>query len=140
MVTHEGFYDENLEFIRIGKGIQFACIMKPATTLGRHQLTTRFVSNFQVLHVDYGPVGILEKLSHLTPHASVMHLKLNLFWQCLQLHFKPDDHSHYLFCPRNLNAMADSLAHYAVNMSVPEEVAAALANEASKQFEDRIVD
>lgn len=44
--------------------------MKPETTLGRHHITSRFVSNMRILMVDYDSVGIKEGLKELTPLAS----------------------------------------------------------------------
>ena len=62
LISHEGFYDHNLDFVRIGEGIQFVCIIKPSSTIGRFELTTRFVSNLRVLSVDYDSVGCKQKL------------------------------------------------------------------------------
>lgn len=56
------------------------CIMKPPSTIGRFELTTRFVSNLRVLRVDYGSVGIKQKLKLLTSHAEAVAEKLNQFW------------------------------------------------------------
>lgn len=77
LITHEGFYDNSLEFVKISEGIQFVCIMKPASTIGRFELTTRFVSNLRVLKVDYESVGVRQKLKLLTPHSEVISEKLN---------------------------------------------------------------
>ncbi len=57
LIAHEGFYDQNLEFVRVGEGIQFVCIIKPSSTIGRFEITTRFVSNLRVLFIDYDSVG-----------------------------------------------------------------------------------
>lgn len=43
LLTFNGFYDENLEFLRIQK-IQIVCSMNAATTVGRHPLSTRFTA------------------------------------------------------------------------------------------------
>jgi dynein heavy chain 2, cytosolic len=140
LISHEGFYDHNLEFIKIGEGIQFVCIVKPSSTIGRFEITTRFVSNLRVLAIDYDSVGVRQKLDTLTPHSETMDQKLQQFWHMVQDNFKSDDNAHYLFCPRNLNSMVDSLEHYQIDMSKAEEVRQALHNEAVKQFEDRLVD
>ena len=68
VITHNGFYDQSLEFVQIGEGIQFVAIMKPDSTLGRFPITSRFVSNVRVLWVDYDSVGTKEVLAQLTPH------------------------------------------------------------------------
>jgi dynein heavy chain 2, cytosolic len=140
LISHEGFYDHNLEFIRIGEGIQFVCIVKPSTTIGRFDITTRFVSNLRVLAIDYDSVGVRQKLEVLTPHAQLLDQQLGHFWLCLQENFKADDNAHYLFCPRNLNSMVDALEHYDIDMTNQQVLMQALRNEAAKQFEDRLVD
>ncbi len=73
LISHEGFYDHNLEFVRIGEGIQFVCIIKPSSTIGRFEITTRFVSNLRVLAIDYDSVGVRQKLDLMTTHAQVIH-------------------------------------------------------------------
>lgn len=67
MITHNGFYDQGLEFVQLGEGIQFICNMKPDSTLGRFPITSRFVSNVRVLWVEYEAVGTRELLSEITP-------------------------------------------------------------------------
>ena len=54
----------------------FVCLMKPSSTIGRFDLTTRFVSNLRVIGVDYDSVGTKEKLGLLTPHAERIDDKL----------------------------------------------------------------
>ena len=41
LLTFEGFYDSNLEFLRI-ENVQIVCSMNPSTTVGRHPLSTRY--------------------------------------------------------------------------------------------------
>ena len=40
LVTFKGFYDEHLEFLGIER-VHIVCTMNPATTVGRHPLSTR---------------------------------------------------------------------------------------------------
>ena len=89
--------------------------MKPSSTIGRFDLTTRFVSNLRVIGVDYDSVGTKEKLGLLTPHSETIDNKLQEFWHLVSDKFKPDDHPHYLFSPRNLNAIVDHLKNYSIN-------------------------
>jgi hypothetical protein len=42
LVTFKGFYDEHLEFLGIER-VHIVCTMNPATTVGRHPLSTRWV-------------------------------------------------------------------------------------------------
>lgn len=83
LIAHEGFYDQNLEFVRVGEGIQFVCIIKPSSTIGRFEITTRFVSNLRVLFIDYDSVGTRQKLDLLTPHAAAIDERLQAFWKCI---------------------------------------------------------
>lgn len=50
--------------------------MKPSSTIGRYDLTTRFVSNLRVLSIDYDSVGVKQKLEVLTPHSDLANEKL----------------------------------------------------------------
>ncbi len=52
LLTFSGFYDENLEFIRIEK-VQIICSMNPPTTVGRHPLSPRFTAIVRVAFMDY---------------------------------------------------------------------------------------
>ena len=81
LITHEGFYDQNLEFVRIGEGIRFVCTIKPSSTIGRYEITTRFVSNLRVLKIDYPSVGTRQKLESLTKHSEKIESILQEIWQ-----------------------------------------------------------
>jgi len=52
LLTFDGFYDENLEFLKIDK-VQIVCSMNAATTVGRHPLSTRFTAVVRIGVVDY---------------------------------------------------------------------------------------
>jgi len=52
LLTFDGFYDENLEFLMIDK-IQIVCSMNSASTVGRHALSTRFTAVVRIGVVDY---------------------------------------------------------------------------------------
>jgi dynein heavy chain 2 len=52
LVTFGGFYDEALEFLRIER-VQIVCSMNPATTVGRHPLSTRFTAIVRIGVLDY---------------------------------------------------------------------------------------
>ena len=43
LITFNGFYDENLEFLRLER-VQIVCSMNAASTVGRHPLSTRFTA------------------------------------------------------------------------------------------------
>ena len=52
LITFSGFYDEDLEFLRLER-IQIVASMNAATTVGRHQLSTRFTAVVRIQVVDY---------------------------------------------------------------------------------------
>lgn len=52
LITFGGFYDTNLEFLRLEK-VQIVASMNAATTVGRNALSTRFTANVRVGVVDY---------------------------------------------------------------------------------------
>jgi len=52
IVSYQGFYDDNLEFIHLER-IQIIASMNPSSTLGRYEITTRLTGNVRILYVDY---------------------------------------------------------------------------------------
>jgi len=51
-LTFGGFYDSNLEFLRMEK-VQIVASMNAATTVGRHTLSSRFTAVVRIGVVDY---------------------------------------------------------------------------------------
>ena len=51
-MTFGGFYDSNLEFLRLEK-VQIVASMNAATTVGRHALSSRFTAVVRIGVVDY---------------------------------------------------------------------------------------
>lgn len=47
-----GYYDDNLEFIKVER-IQIVGIMNPASTVGRHALSTRFTARVRVAYITH---------------------------------------------------------------------------------------
>jgi dynein heavy chain 2 len=52
LITYNGFYDDNLEWMALER-IQIVCSMNPSSTVGRHQLTTRFTSLMRIVYIAY---------------------------------------------------------------------------------------
>ncbi len=48
LLTHEGYYDENLDFIRVER-VQIVGSMTPPGSVGRHALSTRFTARTRIL-------------------------------------------------------------------------------------------
>ena len=61
LVTFGGFYDTALEFLRIER-VQIVCSMNPATTVGRHPLSTRFTAIVRICVLDYPQPSELESV------------------------------------------------------------------------------
>lgn len=54
--------------------------MKPSSTIGRYEITTRFVSNLRVLKIDYPSVGTKQKLESLTKYWEKIENILQEVW------------------------------------------------------------
>jgi dynein heavy chain 2 len=52
LITFGGFYDQQLEFLKLER-VQIVCSMNPATTVGRHPLSTRFTAIARIAILDY---------------------------------------------------------------------------------------
>ena len=50
MLTYNGFYDSNLEFVGL-EGVQIVASMNAGNSLGRHKLTTRFTSIVRICSI-----------------------------------------------------------------------------------------
>lgn len=140
IITHNGFYDESLEFVQIGEGIQFIAIIKPDSTIGRFPITSRFVSNVRVLWVDYDSVGTKETLAQMTPHWKAVEQKIREIWKNIQANFTADEQRHYLFAPRALNSLVENLRLYDIDLTKEDEIMSALQYELIRQFADKLVD
>ena len=53
LITFRGFYDRKLDFLGLDKNIQLVATMNPATTVGRHPLSTRFTAIARLGAIDY---------------------------------------------------------------------------------------
>ena len=51
-MCNAGFYDTDLEWVGL-ENVQIVSSMNPSTTLGRHELSTRFASVVRILNTDY---------------------------------------------------------------------------------------
>lgn len=52
LITHRGFYDDNLEFVYLDEKIQIVASMNPPSTVGRHPLSTRFTANIRMYYIE----------------------------------------------------------------------------------------
>jgi len=153
LVTFNGFYDENLEFLGIER-VHIVATMNPATTVGRHHLSTRFTAIVRIAYMDYPTpqeLGIIYScylrgaLHGVTPAderfrspdalSKLASSMVELFQQ-VRKKFSIDDHRHYLFTPRDLTEWVHGLLRY--NLS-DESLLDVVAYEAQRLFRDRLV-
>ena len=153
LITYEGFYDTNLEFVRLEK-IQIVASISPATTVGRHKLSQRFVANLRVLSMGYPSSGHLVQIysdllegvrdsfsehSAEWANADVPQLTRSIvhIFEHVRGSFSVDDHRHYRFTPRHMTEFVQSLSRYdfGSGMSIVQIV----AYEACRIFRDRLV-
>ncbi|CAL1541204.1 unnamed protein product [Lymnaea stagnalis] len=160
VVTYNGFYDSNLEWVGL-EGVQIVASMNASSTLGRHKLTTRFTSVVRICNVGYPDRDQLQTIyaAYLKPilhrqlakhsvwgSSSKVHALANSmiqFYEQLRSRFTVDDYSHYLFTPRDLTNWAMSLLRYDLTAGAKDNtddtVLEIWAYEARRLFRDRIV-
>lgn len=162
LVTFGGFYDASLEFLRI-EDIQIVASMNPATTIGRHPLSTRFTAIVRIYYLDYPETHelstIYEKLLKIAFRrviaergaevasnlANFMKLEecaklaktLVEIYEKIKATFLVDDARHYLFTPRDLSAWVNNLSQYDLG---GEDLLDVISYEGSRIFRDRMVD
>ncbi|XP_033632471.1 cytoplasmic dynein 2 heavy chain 1-like isoform X2 [Asterias rubens] len=160
VLTYKGFYDHNLEWVGL-EGVQIVASMNAAHTVGRHPLTSRFTSIVRICSISYADQEQLQAIysSYL---KAVIHSNLpsHPIWgsasRCNQLavsmlnvyeqtraKFSIDEHSHYLFTPRDLTQWVLGLLRYdlkaASSDNTSDYVLEIFAYEASRLFRDRLV-
>lgn len=165
LLTFNGFYDPNLEFLGLEK-VQIVASMNAATTVGRHPLSTRFTAIVKVAAMDYPSSEELSVvystfLEGVFDHAAAMNQRplpspwgggspsdatstrdklartLVEIYDSTKSRFSVDEQRHYLFTPRDLTKWVLSLLRYDL---ATDEVLDVLAYEARRLFRDRLVD
>jgi dynein heavy chain 2, cytosolic len=156
LVTYGGFYDEHtLEWIGL-EGIQIVCSMNPATTIGRHALTTRFTSLMRIAAVHY-PDPAQYRVVYEVYMAPILggNSTLDAQWasaraarqlanstvsvyEQVRAKFTVDHRAHYVFTPRDLTRWVLGLLRYDL-AAVKNGPLVAWAHEAMRIFRDRLV-
>ena len=148
LLTYQGFYDESQEFIGL-LNIQIVCSMNPATTVGRHAITTRFTA---IAGIAYMPYMSRDEMTEVystmfaeftqgTNYESQSQRRL-LADTVLDIYtdvtrsFSADDHRHYKFTPRTVTEWIQALNRYDVGAV---DLLEALHYEAGRTFRDRLV-
>jgi len=143
LVCYKGFYDDNLEFVFLER-VQIVASMNPSTTVGRHNISSRFTANVRLACVEYPaseellPVysefmkTILAQPSCGGGQLAGSSKKLAQFvielFGSLNQKFSVDEHRHYLFTPRDATQWIFNLMRYEVNEA--QSLVEALAYEA----------
>jgi dynein heavy chain 2 len=153
IITFGGFYDENLEFLRLER-IQIVSSINAATTVGRHPLSTRFTAVVRVGVLDYPETN--ELISVYDTFLSVVLKGVKLFdnrWQLpadrerlastiVEIYqktrekFTVDDRRHYLFTPRDMTLLVKNICRYPIEN---ENLLDVISHEACRIFRDRLV-
>jgi len=69
VLTYNGFYDSNLEFVSLDN-VQIVASMNSGNSLGRHKLTSRFTSIVRLCSIGYDAVfEMLRSLSLNLPNV-----------------------------------------------------------------------
>ncbi|XP_019521077.1 PREDICTED: cytoplasmic dynein 2 heavy chain 1 [Hipposideros armiger] len=160
VLTYQGFYDENLEWVGL-ENIQIVASMSAGGRLGRHKLTTRFTSIVRLCAIDYPEREQLQTIygAYLEP---VLHknLKNHSIWgssskiyllagsmvqvyEQVRAKFTVDDYSHYFFTPCILTQWVLGLFRYDLEGGSSKHpldyVLEIVAYEARRLFRDKIV-
>ncbi|XP_009895076.2 cytoplasmic dynein 2 heavy chain 1 [Dryobates pubescens] len=160
ILTYQGFYDENLEWVGL-ENIQIVASMSAGGTLGRHKLTSRFTSIVRLCAIDYPERDQLLNIcsAYLEPVLQ-KNLKNHPVWgssakiyqlagsmvqvyEQVRAKFTVDDHSHYLFTPCILTQWVLGLFRYDLaagsSTQTADYVLEIVAYEAHRLFRDKIV-
>ena len=128
LLTHNGFYDEHLEFVSVDKRIQIVATLNPIVSFGRYKLSTRCTANMRLLAVDAPSKAELSKIyfSMLKNFSSDLKLPLTgdglkktaiFLTECFEFvskNFLPQKFTHYVFTPRDATKAISSLQYFAI--------------------------
>jgi dynein heavy chain 2 len=156
LLTFGGFYDENLEFLKLER-VQIVACMSDATTVGRHPLSARFTASVRIGVLDY-PDGseltavcdtmlgdVLKRSPPGDPRWSRSEERGKLARMLVDVYtavrgkFNVDEERHYLFTPRDLVSWVRGLLRYDMASTAGDEVLDCIAYEGSRLFRDRLV-
>eukprot|EP00327_Prymnesium_parvum_P015469 CAMPEP_0113281722 /NCGR_PEP_ID=MMETSP0008_2-20120614/28451_1 /TAXON_ID=97485 /ORGANISM="Prymnesium parvum" /LENGTH=3313 /DNA_ID=CAMNT_0000132155 /DNA_START=19 /DNA_END=9960 /DNA_ORIENTATION=- /assembly_acc=CAM_ASM_000153 len=155
LVTYQGFYDKNLDFVGL-QNVHVVASMNPSTTVGRYALTTRFTANVRIACVSYPEKealnSIYSSLLHVVlakkcagsaqwdgaaPAKKLAACMIEVFEQ-VRRKLSVDEQRHYLFTPRDLTQWTKGLLRYELKESA-QLLLDMWAFEGARQFRDRLV-
>uniref|UniRef100_A0A7M5UV62 Cytoplasmic dynein 2 heavy chain 1 n=1 Tax=Clytia hemisphaerica TaxID=252671 RepID=A0A7M5UV62_9CNID len=159
VITYNGFYDFNLEWVGLD-GVQIVASMNSTSSVGRHQLSSRFTSIVRIVSIGYPTKSQLETiyteyLKGLLKEGYQTHSiwgnEKNLkqlakstvqIYDFVKSKFTVDDYPHYIFTPRDVTMWILALLRYDIADSSGDSAEALLkvwAYHAKKLFGDRLV-
>ena len=129
MLTHHGFYDENLEFVSLDARIQIVATLNPVISFGRYKLSTRFTANVRILSIDIPSLKELGKIYFAMLKNYSTEAKQGLSPECLKKSaifltnvydlvsrgFLPQKHSHYIFTPKDMTRVIGGIQHFSID-------------------------
>ena len=155
LVTYQGFYDKNLDFVGL-KDVHVVASMNPSTTVGRYPLTTRFTANVRLATVSYPDKealnSIYSSLLHVVlskkcagsqvwdgaaPAKKLAGCMIDVFEQ-VRRKLSVDEQRHYLFTPRDLTMWTRGLLRYELE-ETSQPLLDMWAYEGERQLRDRLV-
>eukprot|EP00667_Euglena_gracilis_P000034 EG_transcript_34 len=154
LILYQGFYNAELEWVGVPK-VQVAGSMNPSGGIGRYPLVSRFTALLNVAYVAYPPkeqlqqvyceyLGVLMGLPPLNKHsvwgggknADELSNTLVAVYDEVKSKFTQEQHSHYLFTPRDLTRWVVNLLNYDMEQN---DLLDCVYYEASRLFCDRLV-
>ncbi|KAJ1640034.1 dynein heavy chain and region D6 of dynein motor-domain-containing protein [Pavlovales sp. CCMP2436] len=156
LVTYNGFYDKQLEWVGLEK-VQIVCSINPASTLGRYPLSSRFTASVRIACVSYPDrdalTAIYGQLCALVLRASCegsaeydspaaakkLAACMVEVYESVRRKFSPDEQRHYQYSPRELTRWVRGLLRY--DMKSPgATLLDTWAHEGARLLRDRLVD
>ncbi|GMH35100.1 hypothetical protein BSKO_02968 [Bryopsis sp. KO-2023] len=154
LITYNGFYDENLEFLRL-QNIQIVATMTPASNLGRRPISTRLTSIMRIAYITYPAredlqviyrTMLSETLAELSKEDStwsqghraadgIASAMIDVF-EGVTKAFTTSECRHYVFTPRMITRWVEGLKRYGLHGSAG--VLDAVHHEACRIFRDRL--
>nr|BBC28429.1 cytoplasmic dynein 1b heavy chain [Yamagishiella unicocca] len=149
LIAHHGYYDENLDFIRVER-VQIVGSMTPPGSVGRHALSTRFTALVRIMTLGYPDkenlatiytnmaqrvLSSFKTASSVAPPA--MSKAMLEVYSAVRERFTPNDYPHYEFNARDLTDWMAGLQRYSLEGGLT--LLQAIHHEGNRVFRDRLV-
>ncbi|GLI62890.1 cytoplasmic dynein 1b heavy chain [Volvox africanus] len=149
LIAHQGYYDENLDFIRVER-LQIVGSMTPPGSVGRNALSTRFTALVRIMTMCYPDrenlstiytnmaqqvMSTFKTTSGVAPSA--MSKAMLEVYNAVREQFTSNDYPHYEFNARDLTNWMVGLQRYSLEGGLT--LLQAIAHEGARVFRDRLV-